>query len=275
LGGAGLLVIPAAVFLGAFFIVPLGDIAVRSVTDPGLSNYSDMVGSSLYARVLWTTVRTGLIVTAVALLLGYPYAYVMHHSGRRTAAILAAMVLLPFWTSLLVRTYAWTVLLQDTGIVNDLLKTIGLIDEPIQLMRNSLGVTIGMTHILLPMMVLPIYAGMRRIDPNLTTAALSLGATPRMAFWRVFLPLSAPGVAAGCLLVFVVSLGFYITPAILGSPSNAMLSELVVVQVSELGRFGFGSALAMVLMLLTLLIIAVAGRWVRLGDALGFGTVRR
>ena len=181
-------------------------------------------------------------------------------------------VLLPFWSSLLVRTYAWTVLLQTTGVINSFLRGIGLIDEPIQLMRNTLGVQIGMSYILLPFMVLPIYAVMRRIDPDLTPAAAGLGAGPITAFRRVFLPLSLPGVFAGVLLVFVLALGFYITPALLGSPSNTMLSELIVLQIQRELKFGVGAALGMVLLALTLVLLAVASRFVRIGDAVGYGS---
>jgi putative spermidine/putrescine transport system permease protein len=146
----------------------------------------------------------------------------------------------------------------------------GLIDEPVALMRNTLGVTIGMSHILLPFMVLPIYATMRRIDPDLVPAAEILGARPVKAFRRVFLPLSTPGILAGCLLVFVLALGFYITPALLGSPQNAMFSELVVNMVSERLQFGTGSALAMTLLVVTLIMLLIGSRFVRFSEALGY-----
>ena len=261
---------PGLLFLALFFVMPLVRMATRSLTDPGPANYEVFFGSSLYVKVLWTTVRTSLIVTVVCLLLGYPYAYVMHHAGRKAQALLAALVLVPFWSSLLVRSYAWTVLLQDTGVINSLLLRAGVIDNPLPLMRNILGVTIGMSHILLPFMVLPIYATMRRIDPDVVPAAEGLGARPFIAFRRVFLPLSLTGVFAGCLLVFVLALGFYITPALLGSPQNAMFSELVVNMVTERLNFGVGSALAMTLLLVTLLLLWIGSRFVRIPQALGY-----
>jgi putative spermidine/putrescine transport system permease protein len=270
LDGWAVLAIPGVLFLVFFFVMPLVRMAMRSVTDPGPENYRIFVESSLYVKVLWTTIRTSLVVTAVCLLLGYPYAYVMHHSGKQVRAVLAALVLIPFWSSLLVRTYAWTVLLRDSGVVNSLLTGSGLIDEPVALMRNTLGVTIGMSHILLPFMVLPIYATMRGIDPDLVPAAEILGARPMRAFHRVFLPLSAPGILAGCLLVFVLALGFYITPALLGSPQNAMFSELVVNMVSERLQFGTGSALAMTLLAVTLILLLIGSRFVRIPEALGY-----
>jgi putative spermidine/putrescine transport system permease protein len=265
------LAVPGFLFLIAFFVVPLVRMGARSLTDPSPANYRVFLESPIYVRVLWTTIRTSLIVTGVCLLIGYPYAYVMHHAGPKTRAALTALVLVPFWSSLLVRTYAWTVLLQDTGVINSILQDLGLTTGPVQLMRNTLGVTIGMSHILLPFMVLPIWASMRRIDPDLVPAAESLGATPRKAFRRVFLPLSFPGVSAGCLLVFVLALGFYITPALLGSPQNAMFSELIVNMVSERLQFGVGSALAMTLLAVTLLLLWIGSRFVRLGDAIGYG----
>ncbi len=265
------LAVPGFLFLAAFFLVPLVRMGIRSVNDPSPANYRIFLESPVYVRVLWTTLRTSLIVTVVCLLIGYPYAYVLHHAGPRTRAILTALVLVPFWSSLLVRTYAWTVLLQDSGVINSVLRDLGLIETPLKLMRNTLGVTIGMSHILLPFMVLPIWATMRRIDPDLVPAAEGLGAPPRAAFRKVFLPLSLPGVFAGCLLVFVLALGFYITPALLGSPQNAMFSELIVNMVSERLRFGVGSALAMTLLAVTLLLLGIGSRFVRLGEALGGG----
>jgi putative spermidine/putrescine transport system permease protein len=265
------LIIPALLFLGAFFGVPLIRMAITSLTEPSPANYLVFTESPLYLRVLGTTFRTAFIVTIICLLLGYPYAYAMHHAGPRLAALLTVAVLFPFWSSLLVRTYAWTVLLQDSGVINSVLRDLGLIGQPLALMRNSLGVTIGMSQILLPFMILPIYAVMRRIDPDLTPAASSLGARPFTAFRRVFLPLSLPGVLVGSLLVFVLALGFYITPALLGSPRDAMLSELIVNQVSQQLDFGVGAALAMVLLVLTLGLLWAASRQVRIGEALGGG----
>jgi len=262
--------VPGILFLGAFFLLPLVKMGVRSFTDPSPANYKVFIETPLYFKVLWTTIRTSFIVTVVCVLVGYPYAYMMHHAGGKGRAALAALVLVPFWSSLLVRTYAWTVLLQSSGVVNTLLKDLGVIKQPLALMRNILGVTIGMTHILLPFMVLPIYATMRRIDPDLVPAAEGLGAGPRAAFRKVFLPLSLPGVFAGSLLVFVLALGFYITPAVLGSPQNSMFSELVVNMVSQRLQFGTGSALAMTLLLVTLVLLGIGSRFVKIGQTLGY-----
>jgi len=267
--GWAVTIVPGLAFLIAFLLVPLGGMVVRSFTDPGPGNYRIFVENALYVRVLWTTLRTSAIVTVATLLLGYPYAYLMMRSGFKMTAVLGGLVLVPFWTSILVRTYAWTVLLQDSGVINTTLERLGLIDSALTLMRNDLGVTIGMTHILLPYMVFPIYAVMLRIDSDLVPAAESLGARPSRAFVRVFWPLSLPGVFAGSLLVFILSIGFYITPALLGSPSNTMYSVLVADMVNRQLRFGVGSAMGVVLLVVTLVLVWVGTRVVRLGDVLG------
>lgn len=257
-------------FLVLFFAVPLADVVLRSVTDPSPANYLFFTQSSIYARTLWTTFRTALVVTVASLLLGYPYAYAMHHAGARAAAVLGLFVLLPFWSSPLVRSFAWAALLEENGIINGLLMQLGVAAEPLPLMRNTFGVTVGMSHILLPFMVLPLYAAMRRVDPDLVAAAQSLGARPAEAFRRVFLPLSLPGVLAGCLLVFVLSLGFFIVPAMLGSPRNAMFSELIVTEVTLLLKFGVGSALGVVLLLITLGLLWLGSRVVKLDQVIGY-----
>jgi len=246
--------------------------AIRSLTDPSPSNYAVFFHHGYYRHVLWTTFKEAGIVTAATALLGYPYAYLMHLAGRRAKIVLGAIVLIPLWSSLLVRTYAWTVLLQYTGVVNTVLHRLGLIDQPLTLMRNTLGVTIGMTHVLLPIMVLPIFAAMRRVEPELTAAAMGLGARRAAAFRRVFFPLTLPGLLAGSLLVFVLALGYYITPALLGSPQNEMFSELIVQQFSTFLNFGVGSALAMILLAVTLLVVGVGSRIINVGRAVGYGS---
>jgi len=267
--GWAVTVIPGLAFLVVFFLIPLVGMIWRSFSDPGPENYRIFVDNSLYVRVLWRTLRMSFTVTLVTLAMGYPYAYVMLRSGFKATAVLSALVFIPFWTSILVRTYAWTVLLQDSGIINNVLQRIGLIDAPLALMRNELGVTIGMVQILLPFMVFPIYAVMLRIGPDLVPAAESLGARPSRAWLKVFWPLSLPGVFAGFLLVFVLSIGFYITPALLGSPSNTMFSVLVVDMVNNQLRFGVGAAMGVVLLVVTLVVVWLGTRVVRLGDVLG------
>jgi putative spermidine/putrescine transport system permease protein len=266
------LAVPAILFLAAFFLVPLVAMGVRSVTDPpgaGLSNYEQFFSQTASVRVLINTFWIALIATVACLLVGYPYAYLMTVVPGRVAGLLLIAVLLPFWSSLLVRTFAWQVILRDTGIINRFLLDLGLISEPLTLIRTTGGVIIGMSHILLPFMVLPLYAVMRRIDPEFGRAAANLGASPATAFLRVFLPLSLPGILAGCLLVFVLALGFYITPALLGGLRDQMISQLIVQQIQQRLDWGFGTAMSVLLVGITLAILLVMSRAVRLRDVFG------
>jgi len=258
-----LALLPGLVFLLVFFLYPLLLIAFRSVTDPGPHNYVTVLGDPVYRKVLGTTFRIAFITTLATMALGYPYAYLMSRSSRGVAALMTGVVLMPFWSSLLVRTFSWTVLLQDTGLINTLLIHLRFISQPLSLIRTGLGVEIGMVHVLLPYMVLPLYATMSGIDRTLIAAAEGLGAAPRRAFRRIFLPLSLPGVYAGATLVFMLSVGFYITPSLLGDPGDAMLGEVIVNQVTHFG-FGLGAALGMVLLIVTLAILGAAAGALRL-----------
>jgi putative spermidine/putrescine transport system permease protein len=260
----GALALPTAVFLAVVLIVPLASVLARSFTDPtlGFANYQAFFRSPVYRDVLLNTFVTATSVTLVTLAIGYPYAYLMTLAKPFWRNVMLVVVLVPFWTSLLVRSFALVLLLRDSGAVNEALLSAGWIKEPVPLVRNFTGVLIGMVQVLLPFMVLPLYATMRGIDRRLLQAAEGLGARPSFAFWRIFVPLSAAGVAAGAVLVFIQALGFYITPALLGGPGNVMLGELIVQQVSTLLNWGFASALAVILLGTTLLLLAVASRFV-------------
>lgn len=270
-----LLAVPPIVFLVAVFLVPLVVVSLRSVTDfpkptaDALANYSRFFASAANLRVLGNTFWVAALSTVICLALGYPYAYLMNIVRPRLAGLLLIAVLLPFWSSLLVRTYAWQVILRDTGIINTFLLDAKVIAEPLQLIRTTLGVMLGMSQVLLPFMVLPIYAVMRRIDPEYTRAAANLGAPPFAAFRRVFLPLSLPGVLAGSLLVFVLALGFYITPALLGSPKDTMISQFIASAIQQRLDWGIGSTMAVILMGLTFAVLLAASRVVRLRDVFG------
>jgi putative spermidine/putrescine transport system permease protein len=270
--GWSVLALPAVVFLGVFFLVPLVAMSLRSVTDPpgaGLANYEQFFAEAAYVRVLMNTFWIALLATVACLVVGYPFAYLMTIVPGRFAGLLLIAVLLPFWSSLLVRTFAWQVLLRDTGVINRFLLDLGVINEPLTLIRTTGGVILGMSHILLPFMVLPLYAVMRRIDPEFGRAAANLGASPMAAFLRVFVPLSLPGVLAGCLLVFILALGFYITPALLGGLRDQMISQLIVQQIQQRLDWGFGTAMSVLLVGITLVILFVASRAIRLRDVFG------
>lgn len=261
------LLLPALGFLFLVFAFPLGSIIVRSVTDPepGFGHYLQIVTVDVYLRVFISTFNLALTVTLATFVLGYPVAHALARSRGSVQAILVMLVLLPFWTSLLVRTYAWMVILGRYGVVNKTLMALGLTDEPIRLLHTGLATHIGMVHILLPFMILPIWSVMTRIDPALMMAARSLGASRMRAFLRVYFPLTLPGVFAGGLFVFILALGFYITPALLGGPSDLTISMLIAQQVSELLAWGFASALAVTLLVVTLVVILLVGRTLGLG----------
>nr|WP_082534741.1 ABC transporter permease [Nonomuraea pusilla] len=252
-----LLILPALIALAAFFLYPLALVAWNAFTDPapGLGNFVWFFSEPANLATLGRTFTTALWVTAVSLLLSYPYAYAMTVAGPRVRGLLMMLVLLPFWTSLMVRTFAWVILLQDTGVINQLLGAVGL--GPFSLIRTQTGVIIGMVQLLMPFMVLPLYAVMSGIDGRLLPAARSLGARPATAFVTVYMPLSLPGVSAGCLTVFISALGFYITPALLGSPTDALISQQIFTQVNGLLKWGRGGAMGVVLLGLTLVMIAL------------------
>jgi putative spermidine/putrescine transport system permease protein len=224
-----------------------------------LTNYSQLVQTNVYVHVMWITVWISIVVTVCTLILGYPVAYLISSATTTKSNLLIVLVLIPFWTSILVRTYAWMVLLGREGIINQFLQSIGVIDQPLRLLNTRFAVYVSMVHILLPFMILPLYSVMRGIDRSVLRAAEGLGAKPNAVFRQVLLPLSLPGVAAGCLLVFILSLGFYITPALVGGPKDLMISVLIAQQV-DLFNWAFASALAAVLLIGALLIFVIFNR---------------
>jgi ABC-type spermidine/putrescine transport system permease subunit I len=267
-----LLVSPLLLFMLVFYALPVLAMLLRGVAEPTwtLENYEALTGDTVFLHVFWTTLRTAIVVTCGCLVLGYPVALTLVRPGR-TASIALIIVLLPFWTSILVRSYAWMVLLGRRGLLNEALLAGGIIDHPLRILNTPIAVHIAMIHILLPYMILPIANVLRQIDPSLPKAALGLGATPFRVFHEVILPLSMPGVAAGVLLVFVLSLGFYITPALVGGPRDMTVSMLIAQQVDQL-NWPYAACLATVLLVVTLAIMAVfqfvfgAGRALRLAS---------
>ena len=217
---------------------------------------------SIYVVVLVRTFWISLVVTVACLLLGYPLAYLLATLPTRISNLLMILVLLPFWTSLLVRTTAWLVLLQRQGVLNDLAVYLGLYDDRIQLIHNRAGVYIAMVHILLPFMVLPIYSVMKGVSPTHMRAAASLGATPVRSFIKVYMPQTIPGVGAGVLLVFILSLGYYITPALVGGPQDQLLSYFIAFHTNQTLNWGMAAALSMVLLLLVLIFFVIYNRLV-------------
>lgn len=251
-GGAIALSVPALLLLLTLFAAPLLRLLALSVAGGSLVAYERALTNELYLRVIFETFKIAAIVTLLTLALGYPVAYVMATSGRAWQLVGIAFVLLPFWTSILVRTYAWMVMLGRNGVVNRTLIAWGVIDSPLPLLNNLAGVLIGMVHVLLPYMILPVFNAVKNVDPNLVLAAVGLGAPRWRAFLRITLPLTMNGVAAGVTLVFTLSLGFFITPALLGGGRVVMVANLIEEQVRELLNWAFAGALSAILLALTL-----------------------
>lgn len=256
-----LLLAPLGVYMLIFFVVPLADVAIMSVTDPrvSLANYERVLTGGLYQRVFFNTFLTAAFVTLCCLAVGYPLAYLMAHSKPRTALLILLLVTMSFWTSFLVRTYSWMVLLGNNGPLIAFLQMIG-VEQPPQLLFTRLSSTLAMVHILAPYMIMNIYSVMKKIDPALIRSAESLGAKGWSLFRHVYLPLTAPGIANGSVLVFVICLGFYVTPVLLGSPREQMIAGLIGHQIDEFLAFGMGSAMAMVLLVVTLIILTIYHR---------------
>ena len=245
---------------------PLSDFYPLAVLDLKRDAAGHIAGAppeqAIFRQVLWRTLWISLCATAIALAIGYPLAWLIATAPPRVAPWLLGGVLLPFWTSLIVRTAAWMVLLQREGVVNAALQSLHLTEGPLPLLFNRGAVLLAMVHILLPFMVLPIYAALRSLDWRLPRAAVSLGASPMRAFWRVSLPLSLPGVGAGCLLVFIQALGFYVTPALLGGANDQMLSYFVGFYATRTVDWSMAAALSLLLLLAVALVVGLYARLV-------------
>jgi putative spermidine/putrescine transport system permease protein len=257
-----LLVLPAAAVLLACFVWPVVNLLALSFTQPrpGFANYTALVTHPVYLRVLWNTAVISAAVDLFCLLIGYPVAYVMATAAPRTRRLLIFVVLIPFWSSVLVRSFAWMVLLQRNGLINDMLIGLGLLQRPVQLVYNRAGVLIGMVQILLPFMIFPLFTVMSRIDASYARAAATLGAGPVRSFLRVYFPLTLPGVFTGGALVFVLALGYYIVPALLGGLGETMIAQVIEQQVADFGNWGMGGTLSAALLICTGIALAVVMR---------------
>ncbi|WP_422036149.1 ABC transporter permease [Reyranella sp.] len=262
-----LLAAPLLIYMLVFYALPVVAMLLRSVNDPTwtLANYATLSEDVVFQKTFWITLNTSVIVTLGCLILGYPVAMGLVRS-KTMAPFILVIILLPFWTSVLVRSYAWMVLLGRHGLVNEALLALGMIDRPIRILNTTLATQIAMIHILLPYMILPIANALRQIDPSLIRAASGLGSTPFMTFRQVILPLSMSGVAAGTLLTFVLALGFYITPAMVGGPRDITLSMLIAQQVDQL-NWAYAATLSAILLATALAILAVARKLPGVGNA--------
>lgn len=266
-----LLLTPFFAIIGFVFVYPIAQLLFISFTEPTLTiaNYERVVGNPVYARVLMRTLWTAVLVTGLSVILGFPVAYYMSRARGVVVALVAVCVILPLWSSVLVRTAAWSFLFQREGLINSALMATGLTSEPLRLLYTQGAVVIAMTHVLLPFMILPIYGALRNIPDDYLRAAAVLGASRFRTFVEVILPLSLPGVVSGSLLVFLTALGFFITPALLGSPQELMIATLVSQQIREVLDWPFAAALVGVLTLFVTVLAIVFSKMLRFDRLMG------
>jgi putative spermidine/putrescine transport system permease protein/spermidine/putrescine transport system permease protein len=265
--------LPAFALVFVTMIVPVGWLFSLSFYDDdgrlSLENYRRLIEQPSYGRILLATFEISAVTTAICVVIGYLLAYMLVQLSPRRAALCMIGVLMPFWTSILVRTYAWLVLLQRDGLINEWGTRLGFWKTPLALVYNLDGTVLGLVHILLPFLVLPVYGSMRAIDEDYLKAAANLGASPIVAFWRVFFPLSQPGLFAGAVIVFILCLGSYVTPAVLGGGKVLMVANAVASDVELFFNWGAASAFGAVLLLLTAVLLYAASRVVRLDRIFG------
>ena len=255
--GLKLLLTISVTFLLVFMILPILDMFTKSVVDDNgftWSYFKEFFSKSLYAKILLNTIRLSLIIGLVTIVLGYPVAYLMNRVGPVLRCIIMGCVQIPFWTSLLVRTYSWIAILQNQGVVNVVLQKLGII-QPIQLLYNDAGVIIVMTYIMLPYMIFSISSVMGQIDKNVIIASRSLGAGKTMTFFRIFLPLSLPGIMSGFFIVFLNTMGYYIVPALVGGQKSQMFSQTIQNELSGVLNWNFASAISIILVMVTMMIV--------------------
>ena len=269
---------PLALLLVCFLVYPVGQLLLLSVqNDSGftLAQYRQLFASSVYVDVLLITLKISLVTTLVCVVTGYPIAYLISIVGKDRKARLLFFVLLSFWTSFLVRAFAWVVLLGRNGVINKLLLSLGIVSTPASLLYNFGSVLVGMVNALLPLAVLTMLSVMENIDRNLPRAAATLGAGPGMAFWKIYFPLSLPGVAAAGIMVFVTAIGFFIVPALLGGRRETMITQLIIDQIQQTMNWGFAGAISVLLLLVVLVVFAAYDRLLGLSTMTGAATARK
>jgi len=269
---------PLVLLLVLFLVYPVGQLLLLSGYNDGgftLAQYRQLFASSVYVDVLLITLKISLVTTLVCVVTGYPIAYLISIAGEKRKAALLFLVLLSFWTSFLVRAFAWIVLLGRNGVINKLLLSLDLISSPASLLYNFGSVLIGMVNALLPLAVLTMLSVMQNIDRNLPRAAATLGARPGMAFWKIYFPLSLPGVAAAGIMVFVTAIGFFIVPSLLGGRRETMITQLIIDQIQQTLNWGFAGAISVLLLVVVLIVFAAYDRLLGLSTMTGAATPRR
>jgi len=264
-----MLFLPALIFLGIWFVWPLGQLVLLSFQHEGgnFAAYHELLSSEVFRTVFVNTLKLAMFVTIVCALLAYPAAWLLTRIRGFWFSVGLYCILVPFWISILVRTFSWMLLLERNGPVNNFLISLGVTDQPLKLLFNDFGVYLGMVHVLLPYAVLPVYSSMLKIDHRLLLASDSLGAPGRTTFLKIFLPLTLPGVTAGATFVFLLSLGFFITPALLGGPHNLTAAMLIDSFVNERLVWPLAAAAAVILLVIVLIVLAVTSRFVSLGSS--------
>ncbi|PSJ92340.1 ABC transporter permease [Brevibacillus fortis] len=259
-----LLALPALLWMGALFVLPMLMIAILSFLKRGtygqvvyeftLNNYI-RIFDPLYGQIFWDTLVVAVLTTLFSILCGYPLAYYISRLEKSSQQIWLLLVMIPFWINFLVRSYAWVIILRSQGVINTFLQSLGIISEPLPLLYNSGSVLLGMVYTLMPFMVLPIYVSLEQMDRRKLEAAYDLGATPWKAFWHVTLPMTKTGVVTGSILVFVSSIGMFVVPDVMGGAKSALIGNVIQNQFLSARDWPFGSALSIVLMLLSMLLI--------------------
>ncbi|RWL81287.1 MAG: ABC transporter permease [Mesorhizobium sp.] len=256
------LTVPAALLTICLYVVPILQVLALSFTEPtfGFGNYVEMFGSAAIGRVVRTTMIVSAVTTVLTIVMSYAVAFALVHMRPAARRVALFMVMVPFWVSVLVRAFAWITILRRNGVLNSALVGSGAIAEPLELVYNQFGVIVGMVHYMMPFAILLLYANLSEIDPRIIQAARSLGARPVTIFTRVWLPLSLPGLAIASLFIVIFSLGFLVTPAILGAGRVLMVAEYISVQISSTLRWGVATALSTSLLLVVGVLVAVAAR---------------
>jgi len=245
-----LLLAPLLLFLGITYLVPLSSVLLQSLTtpEPGLQNYKQVLGDPLVWSVVWRTLRICLSVSVLAVVLAYPITLLWVRGGAMTRVLIELAIMVPFWLSVLSRTFGWLSLLSNRGLINTWLQSAGLLSEPLTLVRNEFGVIVGMVHFLIPFAVFPLASAMRSVDERVILAARGMGASPMRIFWQVFVPMTKSGIIGAGLLVFVFALGFYIVPTLLGGGHSVIIAELIYLRIFQIPNWGVAAALSALLM---------------------------
>nr|WP_246531675.1 MULTISPECIES: ABC transporter permease [Pseudohalocynthiibacter] len=256
------------------YLGPILNILWLSLTDPepGLQNYQKLYTNDTLLRIIWTTFRICLITTIISVAFGYSIAYAMVHAHKKRQKLMLTLLLVSFWISILVRTFSWLMLLGHNGLLNNALETLNIISEPVAFVRNELGVLIGMVHYMVPYAVLPLLVNMQTLDTRVMSASRNLGATGSQTFFRIYLPLTKPGIVAACLLVFILSLGFYVTPAILGGGKVLMVAEYISVQLLVTLKWGTAAMLAALMLFGVLALLYIMSKFMKLSTVFGGST---